>query len=571
MHRPPCIAPDLTVRETAAVSPACAEVLSRYARSRVNDRWSLQELGSFARDCGLAPQPFLRQLAAAAGVPVGRTKAAGGNATPVPLIFLATAVCLTLGGGWGVTLLLRIAWGGNYGIVPGAGVHVHGLAQLWGWMALFVIAVASHLLRQNTKRPSPPWVEYAAAGLIIAGLLAFFAGLAEPLRTAVPRIHVLASLLLAAAAALFGISVIWSLTGRSSQNRHGLVFLVGWLWAWAGADLWLRLHYLNAPVLPDAARSLLITLPVLGFATNAIYGFGVRLIPGLLNISPLRPRWLAAALLMHNAGLCLFLLPLHRMATVGAALMLLASGAYLFGMNGLRSKPARPIYGVDPRGHLLIRVALFWLVCGLAMILVGQLFPGFPHPYAGAWRHALTVGFITTMIVGVGQRIVPVFIRQPLASARLMLAGGALLIAGNAGRVGLEVATMGGWPWTFRIMGFTGLAELGGVMLFALNLAQTVRNRYHVYVIHEPLTPDTRVREAVNAIPRLQQRFAQLGITMFDKAPFIAPSMTFGALALACGCEPRDLIERLRGPDVFVSDLLHGNVGADGRPLGSFV
>src|SRR6185312_6699055 len=71
MHRPPCISPDLTVRETAAAWPACADVLSRYPRSRVNDRWSLQELGSFARDCGLAPQPFLRQLAAAACVPIG--------------------------------------------------------------------------------------------------------------------------------------------------------------------------------------------------------------------------------------------------------------------------------------------------------------------------------------------------------------------------------------------------------------------------------------------------------------------------------------------------------------------
>ncbi|HXE54387.1 MAG TPA: hypothetical protein VN541_15300 [Tepidisphaeraceae bacterium] len=501
----------------------------------------------------------------------GGAKEAGGNATAVPLIFVATAVCLTLGGGWGATLLLRIAWGGDFGIVSGAGVHVHGLAQLWGWMALFVIAVASHLLRQNTKRPSPPWVEYAAAGLIIAGLLAFFAGLAEPLRAAIPEIDVLASLLLAAAAILFGISVIWPLTGRSSQNRHGLVFLVGWLWAWAGTDVWLRLHYVDAPVLPDSARGLLIALPVLGFATNAIYGFGVRLIPGLLNVRRLRSRWLTTALLMHNSGLCLFLLPLHGLSTTGAVLMLLASGAYLIGMDGLRSKQSRPIYGVDPRGHVLIRVAFFWLVCGLAMIVAGQFFPALPHAYRGAWRHALTVGFITTMIVGVGQRIVPVFIRQPLASTRMMLAGGALLVAGNAGRVALELATMGRWTWAFRLMGFTGLAELTGVTLFAVNLALTVRNRRHVYAAGEPLTPDTRVHEAINALPDLQHRIAELGITMFDKAAFIAPSMTLGALALACGRQPHELVRQMRAPDGVSADLLQSNPRTDPSPLGSFV
>jgi hypothetical protein len=63
-----------------------------------------------------------------------------------------------------VSMLLRIAWGTDYGAVSGASVHVHCVAQLWGWMALFVFAVATHLLRQNTRRPAPRWLEQAAAG-----------------------------------------------------------------------------------------------------------------------------------------------------------------------------------------------------------------------------------------------------------------------------------------------------------------------------------------------------------------------------------------------------------------------
>jgi hypothetical protein len=225
--------------------------------------------------------------------------------------------------------------------------------------------------------------------------------------------------------------------------------------------------------------------------------------------------------------------------------MLAGAILYLIAMNGLVSKPSRPIYGIDARGHILIRVAFFWLVVGLAMILVQQVFPGLPHAYSGAWRHALTVGFITTMILGVGQRIVPIFIKQPLASTRLMLVSAALIIIGNAGRVGLELATIGGWTWTFRLMGATGVSELTALMLFALNLAMTVRNRRHIYRSSEPLMPDVRVREAVNACPELQRRLRQAGITMFDSVPFIAPSMTFGALALANGRAPQDLLDAL--------------------------
>src|SRR5690606_36081358 len=119
--------------------------------------------------------------------------------------------------------------------------------------------------------------------------------------------------------------------------------------------------------------------------------------------------------------------------------------SYLVGMNGLRSKPARAIYGVDVRGHVLIRVAFAWLVIGLAMVLIEQITGPLPHAYGGAWRHALTVGFITTMILGVGQRLVPIIIKQPLASTRLMLISAVLIIVGNAGRVGLELATIGQW------------------------------------------------------------------------------------------------------------------------------
>jgi hypothetical protein len=546
MAHPTHIAPDMTVRQLASASPACAAILESCPNARWAGRWTLQELAPFARLCGIDQQALLQRLSTAAGVPAVRSMHARQVASPIPLLFISLGIALTLGAGWGVVLLLRIARGTDYGAVSGASAHIHGVAQLWGWMTLFIFGVAGHLLRQTTTRPAPPWMERAAAALIVAGLMVFFGGLNDRLRAIMPWIDILGSSLLLIASVLFGIGVLWSLSGAvKTQRRHGFIFLIGWLWVWVGTDLWLRLKFPSAPLLPDAARTLLINLPVLGLGTNAIYGFGIRLIPGLLNIRQLRPKYFAVSLWIHNAGLCLFLVPRPPAHVAGAALMLAASVLYLIGMDGLRSKPSRPIYGIDPRGHILIRAAFFWLVCGLSMVLVQQFYPNLPHAYSGAWRHALTVGFITTMILGVGQRIIPVFIKQPLASTRLMLVGAALIIVGNAGRVALELATLSGRPWTYRLMGTTGLLELTALALFALNLVMTVRNRQRIYDAANPLTPDVRVREAVNARPELQRRLDEMGITMFNDVPFIAPSMTFGALALASGRQPWALLTEI--------------------------
>jgi hypothetical protein len=546
------ITSEQTVRQVAGAFPACARLLERWPNARLADRWSLQQLGPFAAQQGLDQQSFLNELSELAGVPVRAGASSRDARSPMPLIFTALIVGLSLGTAWGVGLLLRIALGGSHDVVPARSVHVHGLAQLWGWLAIFVFGVASHVLRQNTKRPSPAWLERAAAAFVVAAIVLFICSMLNaPAFFARPYIDILASILLMLGALCFAASALWSLIGRGQRPLlwHAFVLsMIAWLLSWSAADLWLRLRNSPTSELPGATRSLLIALPVFGFATNAIYGFGIRLIPGLLNLARVRPRCFVTAAVMHNVGVCMLLLPMREMHIAGAALMLGAAIAYLIGMDGLRSKPSRPIYGIDARGHILIRVAFFWLLCGLAMVLIEQLArTNLPHGFTSAWRHALTVGFITTMILGVGYRILPVFMRQPLASTRLMLISAGLIIIGNAGRVMLELLTASGWTWTYRAMGITGLLELTALLLFASNLAATARNRRRMYTGAEPMTSDTRVQEAVNVRPEIQVRLRELGVTMFDDAAFIAPSMTIGALALAWGMSPAQLARALSG------------------------
>jgi hypothetical protein len=154
MPQPSHIAPNMTVRQVATSWPSCIPLLEEHPGARWDGRWTLQELAPFAQSSGIEVRSFLQRLATVAHVPIAEADSGGRDASPMPLIFVALAIGLTLGAGWGVTLLLRIALGIDYGAVSGASVHVHGVAQLWGWMALFIFAVGAHLLRQNTTRPA---------------------------------------------------------------------------------------------------------------------------------------------------------------------------------------------------------------------------------------------------------------------------------------------------------------------------------------------------------------------------------------------------------------------------------
>ena len=93
----------------------------------------------------------------------------------------------------------------------------------------------------------------------------------------------------------------------------------------------------------------------------------------------------------------------------------------------------------------------------------------------GASRHALTVGFISVMILSVGQRILPAFAGMRLLwSTKLMFAGLALLTIGCALRVSCEVIAYQGYAaWAWSVLPISALFELAGVTIYAINILGT--------------------------------------------------------------------------------------------------
>ena len=111
-----------------------------------------------------------------------------------------------------------------------------------------------------------------------------------------------------------------------------------------------------------------------------------------------------------------------------------------------------------------------------ALLGVWAAFTDNAHGIRGASRHALTVGFVSTMVFAIGQRVLPAFSgMKVLFSTKLMFAALSFLTLGCALRVTSEVLAYQGftdsaWSW----LPLSALTEMAAVTIFAFNLFATL-------------------------------------------------------------------------------------------------
>jgi len=138
------------------------------------------------------------------------------------------------------------------------------------------------------------------------------------------------------------------------------------------------------------------------------------------------------------------------------------------------------------RGLKFIRAAYVWFIIATAMLvfvpiynfgiympLTGSNVP-FSHAFFGAYRHAITVGFIMMMIVGVSSKVVPTLSGVDIRRAASLWPTFILLNLGNMMRVGFQIAT----DYThsaYSIMGLSGFIEVVGLTLWAYELVRNIR------------------------------------------------------------------------------------------------
>ncbi len=427
--------------------------------------------------CPLAAGAGPARLPAAARVPL------------YPRFFLTgLAVTLTAGAGWGAWLLLRIARAHDFSAPSIFEINAHGQAQIYGWMGLFIMGFALQMFPAFWGvRLSSPRLARALLPLMALAVVARTVGEARPVG-AFATLAIAAGTLQLAVVAAFVALLATTVYGKGARARAADLYIgAGLAWFLLSTVLDLR-HLVRTIGAPDRASLLseiavwqlpLRDLQIHGLALSMILGVSMRVLPGLFGTPVVDERravrlfWPLQAMVVLEVALFPVAMTSRRPAVfvaVWLAWVGLAVCAAL-AVASLRAF-ARPRFVVPRLSPLaFVRAAHVWLGVSLAMLVAGPFWSRlvglpFSHAWHGATRHAITVGFVSLMIVGVASRVAP---RPPGTSAdaeAMPLAPFVLLNLGCTLRVTQQVLT-DVTPMAFPTAGVSGLLEVSGLVWWA--------------------------------------------------------------------------------------------------------
>jgi hypothetical protein len=366
-------------------------------------------------------------------------------------------------------------------------LQAHGHAQIFGWIGTFIIGIGYYSLAKMGRllpfAVSRGWASWAlwtagvtlrwvanitewnwrvllpaSAALQLTGCLMFFATVSGHQSRPVPGVDTTTSpakietwmkLVIAST-----IGLLLALLMNQFETIH-----LAMTSPHPGIPHWLDQRYLF--------------LAAWGFPVLAVWGFNARWLPVFLGLRKPSSGGLMAALYASGSGIMVALLGGFRLATVLllAACIVASIALKVFQRS---EKPAKT-RGVSASFPYFVRGAYIWLL--VASVL--GVYAAQSDTNGGIWgasRHALTVGFLATMVFAIGQRVLPAFSGMRLLySRKLMFASLAFLNFGCLLRVASEIPAYEVnlyAAWT--ALPISALTELTAVTLFALNLGITL-------------------------------------------------------------------------------------------------
>ncbi len=383
----------------------------------------------------------------------------------------------------GVWNLLEISSRRAADSVSAGWVQAHGHAQIFGWIGTFILGIGFYsipkLRRMGSFALSAVWSSWV---LWTAGVtLRWVAGVyGWHWRVLLPGS---ATFELAAFLIFFR-----TVSGHRPQDS-GKSRLEEWVVVVIAASIGLLLTLLinlwltfvlafrgTSPEVPVGFDQKFLALQTWGFLVPFVWGFSAKWLPVFLGLRPLRARALLVAVALNSAGIVGVFAGWLTVASlfVIAGIIVAAYSLCLFEPP----QGAAKVKGVHPSFPAFVRLAYVWALVA-ALLGIWATLAGNAHGILGASRHALTVGFLATMVFAIGQRVLPAFSGMRLLfSPRLMFAALTLLTAGCLLRVSAEILAYQGflssaWSW----LPVSAVTEMSAVTLFALNMFITFARR----------------------------------------------------------------------------------------------
>ena len=397
------------------------------------------------------------------------------------ILYIGTGLAFMLlpGTFLGVWNLITISTHRSAQTVSPAWIQAHGHAQIFGWIGTFILGIGFYSLpklrRLNSFGLS---AGYAAWGLWTAGVCARWL-------CTVYHWHWRALLPMSAGAEFVAFLIFFRTVSRHRPQGSGSQRLEPWVFvviagtlgllatlvANLGTSMWLALRAASAEV-PASFDQKFLVLQTWGFLAPFVWGFSAKWLPVFLGLQRTCGKLLLAAVGANTACVIAAFLGWTGLAVAGFVIATVAATIAL----RLFAHSERPpkLDGVHSSLPLFIRLSYIWAIVA-AMLGVWAAFTNNSHGIWGASRHALTVGFLSTMVFAIGQRVLPAFSgMKRLCSTKLMLAALALLSLGCALRVSSEILAYenfldSAWSW----LPVSAVTEMIAVTLFASNLILT--------------------------------------------------------------------------------------------------
>lgn len=548
--------PEMSVRLVANDFPPTRDVFKSYGEEDSRSVFGhLESLAHFALRRGVSLDRLLADLSRASGVEIDRN-AGPDQALHRPFIATALLVTLSLGAAWGAYLLAKIGWSGTFDSIPAAQVVAHGNAQLWGFVAIFIVGIALRYLGSATTKPAPARAirRLVLAALIVSTVADFAWSLAPQ---TLPWLGVTRGIALLVAAAVYWLVVFRFVRGQLNQVwAESVLAAAGWFLLGACWTTWLGLRAggEGPGSFSQVDRQVVMDLALFGLAMTSVYGFGRKLLPGLMGIGKPGRGMIETTFWLHSLGLAVLLAGrlehVAWLAVVGLCSIALGAVMYVVGLRGLRVAAAS---GRTAAGHPLLRrymqLALVWLMLslvGFALTAVLQSARGVevPHAVTGALRHGITVGFIVTLILGVGQRLIPVLEHTPLAIPLLIAPIFYLVAIGNLVRVTSELAAAW-WAPAFRVMPVSAVLELGALSLFSVNMARTMWPAPDPLLRTGHVTAESRAAVLFSEHPWIEDQLIASGLDYVRRTRQVPTELTVGTMASSNGLDPAGMVARI--------------------------
>lgn len=408
---------------------------------------------------------------------------------------------LTLGCMWGAVNLLLIGMERTFHGIDYSWVLAHGHAIVFGFVGFFIMGFIYHALPRLKKTILwNPSLALSVLPLMASGiLLQSFAHVMAP-HDVYLHLGIVAGAIQIIAVLIFALVVQRTL--RQTVQRD---YYDSFIYAALG---WFVLALILNPIIfilfesPATQEVFLFRvstfnipyrdIQMLGIAMVMILGVSLHILPHAYGLRLPSLRWQKFVLWGSNGailmGIVTFLAGMvtenhwwHAASVISYLILLtIAIGTpiqyRLFRKNAVSN--------ID-RGLKFIRIAHIWFIVAMVMLLFGPYYMfgiylpmtggenPFSHAYFGAYRHTLTVGFITMMIVGVSAHAVPAFSKIDVKKTNSLLVVFILLNLGNLLRISSQIIT-DFHPEAFNIMGFSGFIEVTAMVLWGIELIRNI-------------------------------------------------------------------------------------------------